>query len=334
MAIHSCAIEQTEYTTNFFIELLRRVLSFLNESLVRQGEVIAVVSIGGTHGETIGPGAKLEVETIGDGLLSMMASTPVAHYDSIVAPVLLQDLVQEDMIVAIVLVFIQIVGAHDAPSTSLGNGCLEGGQIDFVQSTIGDGNIHLMAILLIIVKSIVLDASRNALGLKALNIRHHHARGQPGIFAHILEVTTTQRGAIDIDARTQNHGFATIEGFLAKALAIETGHLRIPSGSQTSEGWECHTRIVGLTSLFPLVPTYIGTYAMRTIIRPHIGESQALHTRAGELRLGMNHGYLFFERHTTECIVDTLLYWLTFVEIDRYVLSHNLAQTHTCYDCY
>ena len=197
-----------------------------------------------------------------------MTTAPVADDDTIVLPVALQDLVEQNAIVTIVLIFVEIVGTHDAPSACLSDGSLESGQIDFVKGTVGDDHIHLMAIFLIVVQGIVLHTGRNAFRLEPLDIRHHHARGEPGIFAHILEVTTSQGCAVDIHARAKNHGLATIKGFLAETLAIETGHLRIPCGSQTGEGREGHTRVVGLSGLYPFVPQYIGTHTVRTIIGP------------------------------------------------------------------
>ena len=40
------------------------------------------------------------------------------------------------------------------------------------------------------------------------------------VLAHILEVASTERSAIDVDARSENHVLAAIESFLAETLAI------------------------------------------------------------------------------------------------------------------
>ena len=175
MVIHRGTIEQTEHTTNLLVEFLRRVLPLLNKLLIRQSQIVVVVGIGGTHRQTIGPGSELEVESVGDSLVGIVASAPVADNHAIIAPVLFEDLVQENMIVAIVLVFIKIVGAHDTPSTCLSHSSLEGGQIDLVQGTVGDDDVHLMTILFIVVQRIMLHACCYALRLQSLDIRNHHA---------------------------------------------------------------------------------------------------------------------------------------------------------------
>ena len=90
-----------------------------------------------------------------------MASSPVGNDDTVVFPVALQNLVQQYIIVAIVLVLIKIVGAHDTPSTCFGYSGLEGGQIDLVKGTVGDDDVHLMAELLVVVQGIVLHTSRH-----------------------------------------------------------------------------------------------------------------------------------------------------------------------------
>ena len=180
---------------------------------------------------------------------------------------------------AIVLVLIEIVGAHDSPCPTLLHSSLEGRQIDFMKSTIADDDIHLMTVFLVIVQGIVFHTGCDTLRLKSLNIRHHHSGSQPGILAHIFEVAAIQRGAVDVHARTQHDMLATIEGLFAQALTIELGETRIPGGSQTGKSRESHTGVVGLTSLLPLIPKHIGTYAMRSIVGPQIGEAQTFHTR-------------------------------------------------------
>ena len=60
---------------------------------------------------------------------------------------------------------------------------------------------------------------------------------------------------------------------------------------------------------------------MRAVIRPEVWEAEALHARAGELRLRMDHGNLLFEGHPREGIINALLYGLRLIEIDGYNLG-------------
>ena len=217
---------------------------------------------------------------------------------------------------AIVLVFIQIVGAHDAPGLSLGHSSLEGWQIDLVQGTVGDDNIHLMTIFLIVVQSVVLHAGSHTLRLQSLYVGHHHTRSQPGILTHILKVATTKGCAIDIHTRTKHHTLVAIERLFTQALTIETGHLGIPCGSQTSECREGDTRVVGLSGLYPFIPKYVRTHTMRTVIRPKVREAETLHTRARELRLCVDHSNLLVKGHAAQGILNALLDGLRLIEIN------------------
>ena len=80
-----------------------------------------------------------------------MTAAPVAHDDSVEAPVAFQDTVQCDIIMAVVLVVVEVVGTHDAPRLALGDSGTEGRQIDFAESAVANHHIHLMAVLLVVV---------------------------------------------------------------------------------------------------------------------------------------------------------------------------------------
>ena len=177
------------------------------------------------------------------------------------------------------LILIKIVRTHDRPSLGLLHSSLESRQIDLVEGTVADDDVHLMTILLVVVQGIVLHTGCHTLRLESLDIGHHHARGQPGILAHILEVSTSEWRTIDIHTRPQHHTLPSVECLFAQTLTIETGHGRIPRSSQTSECWEGHTRVVGLSCLLPLVPKYVRTHTMRAVVSPEIREAQTLHTR-------------------------------------------------------
>ena len=108
------------------------------------------------------------------------------------------------------LVLIEIIGTHYSPSLALLHRCFKGWEIDFAKGAVAHYNVYLMAILLVIVQSIVLHTSSNALRLQPLNIRNHHTGSEPRVFAHILEVAAVQRGAVDIDTRAQHHIFIAV----------------------------------------------------------------------------------------------------------------------------
>ena len=136
-----------------------------------------------------------------------------------------------------------------------------------------------MTIFLVVVQGVVLHTGCDALRLEASDVWHHHPGCQPGVFAHILEVTASEGRTIDVHARTEHHALSTIESLLAQTLAIEAGHTGVPGGSETGEGREGHARVVGLSGLYPLIPEHVRTHAMRAVVCPEVRESEALYTR-------------------------------------------------------
>ena len=298
LTVHRCPVEQAQHAPHLVVEFLRGISAFLNGFLVGSSKIIIVVSVGGSHGQAVGPCAELHVESVAYSLIHVVGATPIAHHHSVEFPVSFQDLVQHDGIMAVVLVLIKIVGSHDTPSLTLGNGCLESRQVDLMERTVVDNDVNLMAVVLVVVQRIVFDAGSHTIGLQSLHVGHHHARGKVRVLAHILKVTASQRSAVDIDARTKYHVLATIQSLLAKTHTIETGHLRVPCGSQTGQCGKGHTRVVGLSGLFPLIPEDIGTYAMRSVIGPEILETQSFHSCRREFALCMNHCNLLVERHS------------------------------------
>ena len=245
MLVHRGAEVEAQHATHLLVERLQQVGlalagGLVDELLVGLGHVVGVVGIGAAHGEPVGPRAELHVESVEDGFLGVVAATPVAHHDAIELPVALQNLVEHHAIMTIVLVVVEVVGTHDAPGLALGDGGTEGGQIDFMKCAVAHHDVHLMAILLVVVQRVVLHAGRHALRLQSLHVGHHHARGQPRVLAHVLEVAAGQRRAVDVDARTQYHVLAAIARFLAEALAVETRQIGVPRGSQAGQGREGH----------------------------------------------------------------------------------------------
>ena len=174
MAIHRGAIEQAQYTTHFLVEFLRGIFSLLDGLFVGRSQIIGIVGIRLAHGQTVGPGAELEIEAIVHSLVGIVATSPVADHHAIEAPVLLQDLVEHDIIVAVVLVFKEVVGAHDGPGTTLLHSSLEGRQVNLMQSAVADNNIYLMTVFFIIVQRIVLHTGSDTLRLQSLNVWHQH----------------------------------------------------------------------------------------------------------------------------------------------------------------
>ena len=254
LALHRRTVEKSQQPSHLLIEFLHRVPTLLDALLIGIGQVVAVVGIGLAHRQTVGPGAEFQVEPVLHSLVGIVAATPVTDHHAIEAPVLLQNLVEHDIIVAVVLVLIEVIGAHDGPCPTLLDGGLEGRQVYLMQGPVANDDIHLMAVLLIVVQGIVLHASRHALRLQSLDVWHHHSRGQPWILTHILKVTAVERCAQYVHAWSEHHVLVPVERLLTQALAVKPCKVGVPRGSQTGERRECHARVVGLSCLHPFVP--------------------------------------------------------------------------------
>ena len=215
------------------------------------------------------------------------------------------------------LVLVEVVGTHHAPRLAFLHGSLEAGQIDFVEGSVADNHVHLMAIFFVVVEAIVLHATCHATALQALNVWRHHLRRQIRVFAHVLEVAPSERRPVDVHARAQYHAFATIQSLLAQSVSVCSGSLGIPRCCETGEGRESHAGVVGLSCLFPFVPKHIGANAMRSVVGPEVGHAETLHAGTRELALRMDDVNLLGQRHAAERIFHARLDVLRRVEIDR-----------------
>ena len=210
----------------------------------------------------------------------------------------------------------EVVASHQCPGTTFANGCLESGQIDLAEGTLVAESIGGVALVLVVVERIVLHADCHALLLHALDVAHCHAAREEGVFAHILEAAAIERGATDVDARTEENGLVAIACLFADGLTIAEGKIGVPGGCQAGQRRECRTRVVRTTSLLPFVPKHVGADAVRAIGTPEFGNTKATHARTGELGLRMDDGNLLVECHARQGIIDTLLDRLRLVEID------------------
>ena len=71
--------------------------------------MISIITIGSTHSETISPGTEFQVKAVGNGLISIVAATPVGNDGSVEAPIPFQHIVQEIAVMTNVLTFVQII---------------------------------------------------------------------------------------------------------------------------------------------------------------------------------------------------------------------------------
>ena len=206
---------QTEHTAHLLVEFPLGIAAVLDSLLIGERQVIVVVGIGGAHHQTVGPCSELHVESVLNSLVHVVRAAPVTDHHTIEAPVALQDIVQQYAVMTVVLIVVQVIGTHQRPRTTFLHGSLEGRQIDFVEGTVADLHVHLMAVGLIVVQRIVLHAGRDAFRLQTLHIGHHHARCKEGVLAHVFEIAAIERCAENVHTGTENHVLVAVEGFFA-----------------------------------------------------------------------------------------------------------------------
>ena len=132
-----------------------------------------------------------------------MHASPVGNHSTIEFPFTLQDIVQQILIGAHMLILIEVIRSHNGPRLALEHGGLEGRQIDFVERTVVDNHICCVAIHFLIVEGIMLHASSHAIALHPFHIGDHHLSCEIRVFTHILEISSIERCAVDVHAGTK-----------------------------------------------------------------------------------------------------------------------------------
>ena len=103
-----------------------------------------------------------------------MASAPVADNDAVEAPLTLEYVHKDALVVAEVLVIVEVVCTHHGPGPALLHRCLEGGQVDFVEGAVVQVHVHGVTVDLVVVQREVLHAHGDIVALYALHIGNDH----------------------------------------------------------------------------------------------------------------------------------------------------------------
>ena len=312
---HRRAEEQAQDATHLVVECLHTVLTGKESVAVGVGEVVTVVGVAGARVETVGPRTKLHIKTVVHSLVGIMTTAPVRDDDAIEAPLPFEQVFEQVLVVTVVLVAIKIIGTHQSPGAALGDSSVEGGQVDLMEGAVADLDVDLMAVLFVVVEGEMLDTGCHTVALQPADIGDDHRGDQVRIFAHVFEVAAAERCAQNVHAGSEDHVLAPIAGFLAKAAAVVPRQRGVPGGSQTGQRREGHTRVVGLSGLFPFVPEHVGTHTVRAVVGPEIGKAQARNTARGELALCMEDIDLLLQGHPAHGVVDAALDGLAVIEV-------------------
>ena len=80
-----------------------------------------------------------------------MNRAPVTDSDAVEVPITLEDVEQENGILARVVTVIFVITGHDRPCSAVNDSGLEAGKIDLMESAVVDKHVHMVAVDLLVV---------------------------------------------------------------------------------------------------------------------------------------------------------------------------------------
>ena len=176
------------------------------------------------------------------------------------------------------LVFVRIdavdlvVGGHDGHRPGFAHCDFEAGQVQFTHGTLVDYGIAGLAAEFLTIDGEVLRTCGNAVTLDASNQARRHTTGDDRIFGVILEITTAQRVAFNVHARTEQYVYVKIVRFLAERFAHFLGECRIPGIGHGASGREAGGRL-GCPDAEMIAFTELSTYTVRAIAHYKAGDA-------------------------------------------------------------
>ena len=147
-------------------------------------------------------------------------------------------------------------------------------KIYFMEGTVVNDCIVLVAEGFLIVECIMFYTHCNSVFLNFLYIRNYHFGSEVRVLTHVLEVTAVQRGTIDVHSRTKQDVLLAEACLFTDAFAIKSRHILIPCCCKGSQCWECNAGVICPASLPPLVPEHLRTDAMRSVGSPKLRDTK------------------------------------------------------------
>ncbi len=183
----------------------------------------------GVHEARIG---HFQVEAVVGSADGVVGGVPVGHENALETPLALEHLEVEKLVLGGMNAVDEVVGVHDGVDVALGDGGLEGRQVDLAHGALVGVGADVVAVVLLIIQGKVLDGGDDALGLDALDEWNHQDGVQIGVFREVLEVAAGHGRAGNVDAGTEQEIDAACAGILAEALADLARQGRVPCGGQ------------------------------------------------------------------------------------------------------
>ena len=160
------------------------------------------------------------------------AAVPVGHHQALETPFLAQQRGQQIVAFGGVRAVHEVVARHHRPGLRLLHRELKPLQVDFAQGPLAHRRVQLHAVEFLVVHGEVLDAGAHALAFYPVHEGGGHVAGHQRVFGIVLEVAPTQRVAVDVHARGQQHVDAKGPHLAPKCRAHPPHQGRIPAAGQ------------------------------------------------------------------------------------------------------
>ena len=149
------------------------------------------------------------------GTHSAFFHAPVCHHDAVEAPFVAEHGGEQPMFLLRVVAVDFVIRRHHRPRFAFLDGDFKVLEIELSQSAVADASVVFPSVDFLAVGSIVFYRGAHAIGLYAPHKSRGHLTRQQWVFREILEVATTERVAVEIHARGENHVGAIFKHLIA-----------------------------------------------------------------------------------------------------------------------
>ena len=237
---------------------------------------------------------------------AVVGGVPVADDHAFISPLLAQKGVEQPRVVRRVYAVDAVVRRHHGARFALLYALFERGQIDLAQSALIDDAVDRHAQIFVVVDCKVFERCAHARRFDAFDVGGAHLAGEIGIFGKILEIASAKRGALDVDAGTEQDVDLLIEALLAERDADLTDEVGIPRachidrrGERRRREGHLHAEVV---VVFVLLAQTVRTVGHDKGAYPELGEGFCRPKIAAAA-----YRRLFAQCHTGDEIVELLL---------------------------
>ena len=203
-----------------------------------EGDVLLIQGAVGDGGDDLGVrratvGRHLQVKACLDSGNTAADSTPVGDHRTTETPLTSQDVGEQEAAVADRHPVDRIVGAHHRPGLGVLDDAAEAAQVDLVQGSGVDVGADAHPVVLLVVQREVLQRRTDPTALQATDPGGAEHPGDMRVLGVVLEVASTQRGALDVHTWPEEDLDVRRLRFLGECGTDLLDELRVPALRQT-----------------------------------------------------------------------------------------------------